>query len=471
MNNNITKSVLKNVLYVLGAQLVILFISVIRSFLLPAFLSIESYGYWQVYLFYSTYVGVFALGFNDGIYLRYGDKNYNELPFDRLRSAVRLYSVMLIGFTMLTFLFILIFLNCSSIKFPLLFSALNILILCLTSVFSYILQITNQLKRYSYFSIADKILVIISVLVMIVINNNNYKIIIIVDFIAKLVTMSVLVLMYKELLFGKKYSIKEGINEFKANINVGIKLLMAALMGIVVIGIGRFLIQVFGSIEEFATYSFGITITGLVLTAVTAISLVLYPTIKRLDECNYANYFYNINMLIISFNFLALLIYFPSYIGIKLFYNQYTEMLSYLNLLFAIAILQSKISILNNTFYKALRKEKEMMYANISSVIVFLIIGPLLYYFFKTIWSIAFATFLTMVYRCYASEIYLKKLLNLPNNITLQIEIILMVIFILISSFTSIAFSGAIYLLLLAFWGLIFKSELINLFKTLIIRQ
>lgn len=39
----------------------------------------EEYGYCQLHLFYSSYVGFLHFGWNDGIYLRYGGKNYIEL--------------------------------------------------------------------------------------------------------------------------------------------------------------------------------------------------------------------------------------------------------------------------------------------------------------------------------------------------------------------------------------------------------
>ena len=42
-------------------------------------IGVEKYGYWQLYLFYTSYVGFFQLGWNDGIYLRYGGEDYNNL--------------------------------------------------------------------------------------------------------------------------------------------------------------------------------------------------------------------------------------------------------------------------------------------------------------------------------------------------------------------------------------------------------
>jgi hypothetical protein len=47
--------------------------------IVPKLIGIQEYGYWQLYLFYSFYVGFLHFGWNDGIYLRYGGKEYLEL--------------------------------------------------------------------------------------------------------------------------------------------------------------------------------------------------------------------------------------------------------------------------------------------------------------------------------------------------------------------------------------------------------
>ena len=62
-------SFLYNFSFVFGAQVLVLIISVLRALILPKFLPVEGFGYWEVYWFYTSYVGIFCLGYNDGIYL------------------------------------------------------------------------------------------------------------------------------------------------------------------------------------------------------------------------------------------------------------------------------------------------------------------------------------------------------------------------------------------------------------------
>jgi O-antigen/teichoic acid export membrane protein len=463
------KQIFNNILIVLGAQLLILIISITRSLVLPSFLSVESYGYWQVYLFYSAYVGVFALGFNDGIYLRYGDKDYADLPFEKLRTSIRIYSLMTLVVT-IVILFLIFFLNTNSnLRFTLIFSGLNVFVLGLTSVFTYVLQITNQLKKYSFFSVADKVLVLITIALMFFVNNSNFKLIIIVDFLAKTIVIISMIYLCKELWIGKSTSFTLGFKEFKKNISVGVKLLIANLLGMLIIGIGRFLIQVFGGIEDFAIYSFGITITGIVLTAITAFSLVLYPSIKRLDKNNYKKYFNTINSFVVAFNFVILFLYFPAYWGVNLFYSKYAGMLPYLNLLFVIAILQAKMSILNNTFYKVLRKERKMLALYLSAVLVFAVLAPIVFYFTKSIWGVAFTTFVIMLLLNYTSEIYLKKTINIQLDYKFLMEIAFIILYIITTSFMDIEHLAIIYIFFLFIWISLNISEwkkMVQILKT-----
>tara|TARA_Y100000385_G_scaffold214401_1_gene222929 strand:+ start:5670 stop:7085 length:1416 start_codon:yes stop_codon:yes gene_type:complete len=470
MAESVLKKILKNALFVLGAQLLILIISITRSLILPAFFSVESYGYWQIYLFYSAYVGIFALGFNDGIYLRYGDKDYKELPFAKLRMSIRIFSLMLLVITILIVFLTNFFIANGDMRYALIFSGFNIFVLCLTGVFTHVLQITNQLKKYSFFSVADKALVIVTVVLMFFLNNNNFKLIIIIDFLAKVLVLVAMIYFCKELWIGRNVSFSIAFKEVKNNMGVGVKLLIANLLGMLIIGMGRFLIQVFGKIEDFATYSFGITITALVLTAITAFSLVLYPSIKRLDKNKYDKYFENINSFINAFNFSALLMYFPAYLCVIYFYSKYTDMLPYLNLLFVVAILQGKMSILNNTFYKVMRKEKEMLIANLISVLFFAILAPIVFFFTKSIWSIAFTTVATMMIRCYASEIYLKKLMHIQLDYKFVVEIVFIIVFIITTSLMNLKYGTLMYLLFLTIWISLNISEWKKIAQTLKIK-
>lgn len=63
---------IKNILYAFLAQGIALFLSVLMSLIVPKILGVEQYSYWQLFIFYTGYVGFFHFGLNDGVYLRLG---------------------------------------------------------------------------------------------------------------------------------------------------------------------------------------------------------------------------------------------------------------------------------------------------------------------------------------------------------------------------------------------------------------
>src|SRR5690349_8391972 len=97
--DGIIKKSITNFKFVFSAQSIVLLLGLLRAILIPIILSIQGFGYWQIYLFYSSYVGMFALGFNDGIYLRYGSFQYEDLPHKKLRTAIRMHVVILLIFS------------------------------------------------------------------------------------------------------------------------------------------------------------------------------------------------------------------------------------------------------------------------------------------------------------------------------------------------------------------------------------
>lgn len=51
------------------SNLVSLLVSTLVVFLIPKLIGVEDYGYWQLFLFYASYVGFLHFGWNDGISL------------------------------------------------------------------------------------------------------------------------------------------------------------------------------------------------------------------------------------------------------------------------------------------------------------------------------------------------------------------------------------------------------------------
>ena len=85
------KILLKNFSLSALANGINLMLSILSAFILPKILGIREYAYWQLYVFYTSYIGFFHFGWADGIYLKQGGKKYQELDQADMASQLRLY--------------------------------------------------------------------------------------------------------------------------------------------------------------------------------------------------------------------------------------------------------------------------------------------------------------------------------------------------------------------------------------------
>ena len=422
MKNNVIKTGIKNTIYVVSAQFISLLLGIARTLLLPILLGITNFGYWQVYLLYMSYVGIFALGFNDGIYLKYGKYEYDELPKETFRSSIRLFIIFQIAIMIIVSI-VIMFEPDSSKQLSMIWASINIPIAGLTGVLIYVLQITNQLKKYSFYTILDKITVLIIIVGVFLLKLDNFLIIIIADTLSRVLVMVLMINSCKDIILGKGIRYKSALKEIIDNVRIGIKLMLANFAGMLVFGFGRFLVERTASIEEYGIYSFAITTMNLVLVLITAIGLVIYPTLNRLDKNNYPNYFTKLNKVLVIIIFGLLVSLFPLKIFISRFMVDYVGIFRYLSIIFAIIFVQSKMQILINPYYKLLRKESMILRANLVGVIVAIIFITPMYILTKSITMVAIGTLLAMLIRLYLSEVYLKKEQGISSNKNIVFEL------------------------------------------------
>ena len=79
MKESLKKTAIRNIIYSFSAQTVSIILSVLMSLLVPKMLGVEDFSYWQLFLFYLSYVGFFHFGITDGVYLKNGGISYENL--------------------------------------------------------------------------------------------------------------------------------------------------------------------------------------------------------------------------------------------------------------------------------------------------------------------------------------------------------------------------------------------------------
>ena len=87
MDQKNSNNLKKGILLVFGANVINLIISLVNGFVLPKFLSVETYAATRTYYLYVSYTGILALGYADGLYLKYGGMRMADIPEKDINTA------------------------------------------------------------------------------------------------------------------------------------------------------------------------------------------------------------------------------------------------------------------------------------------------------------------------------------------------------------------------------------------------
>ena len=405
------------------AQVVVLVASLVKALVIPKILSVDGFAFWQVYVLYSGFVGVFALGYSDGVYLRFGGCDWDRLPFRELRASNRIYFFVLVAFSVVLGICSLCFLEGPK-SFAMFFVAADIAVVGMSGLLLYLLQVTNQIKQYSLYSAFDKVLMLVLILAVVAFAIPDYRIFIICDFLAKAAVALALVFSCRDVLFGVSDGCGLGFKAYLGEVKIGFSLLVANLAGMLAVGAGRFVVEIFGQTADYAYYSLGISVTNLVLTFVGACALVIYPNLKRMDKGSLRPFFGKVSAASGTVSSLGLLAYWPVAFFVSCVFPRYEPLLAYLALLFLAVVGQVRMQLLCNTYYKALRMERDLLRVNLSSVALAGLLAGVSYFFTHDVWWVAFVTAATMLGRAWLSEWGLRKRLSIESVSSLVAEVV-----------------------------------------------
>lgn len=234
------KRLFANISFSMFANLISLIISVMMVIFLPKYMGLDEYGLWQLYLFYSSYIGFLPFGWLDGIYLRYGGfkfDNLNKIVFTSQYVAIFIFEL-IVTLSIVGFLYV--FKLDSVVIRILLCVSLTIIPVILFALSSFILQITSRIKEYAILVILERSIFISSILIMLLFYHIDFDIIFCLDFVCKVIGMLVS-LYYVKSLFGVKLDkLSNIIDESLKNIFIGIRLMISNIAGMLVLGSFRY---------------------------------------------------------------------------------------------------------------------------------------------------------------------------------------------------------------------------------------
>ncbi len=461
-----TKRLVKNMTLSLVAQIISLAASFIFGMIVPKFIDEYQYSYWQMYLLYVGYVGVLHFGLLDGLVLRYSQYDYDELDKARIRSQFQL----LLGFTS-----ILAFLTCLASSFFLEDVTLWIVVLVaigivsknIFSYTSYTFQITNRIAQYAILVILQKAVYAITVVILLICRVNDFYWYCIADLFGDIVAIFIGACLNRGLYFGKGLAPKELFRETWQNVSAGIMLMIANFTSGLLIGGAKMVIQWRWDELIFGKLAFSFSVSNLFMTFITAISVVLFPSLKRMDEKEFPEVYEKIRNAISPLLFYVLFLFFPGCWILEMWLPAYHQSLVYLGILLPIIVFSTKVSLLTNNYLKAYRKEKLMLIINVASVAIGFALFLLGAYALNSLDFVLYAVVLVIVLRSIASEIVVMKIIRKNFTFDFIMELLMTVSFILIVQFLSLWWACLAYTGVLVIYSILNRNKIVAIFVQL----
>ena len=447
-------------------QLVSLTVSFVIGFIVPKFIDEYQYAYWQTYILYVGYVGVLHFGLLDGIVLRYSQYDFDQLDKERIRSQ---FKILLGSTSIMAFLTILVGLLVTDgiLRTTVVFVAIGIITKNVMFYNSYSFQITNRIDKYAILTIAQRVSYGLIVVVLLFLRVNRFEYYCIAELSGDVVGIIISKFFNRGMYFGRSLPLYDAFNEWKINVSSGVILMLANWSGMLLLGFAKMFVQWHWDDLTFGKVSFSFSLSNLFLTFITAVSVVLFPQLKRTEQDKLPGIYKSIRNAISPLLFVAMLAYYPGCVILEIFLPKYSQSLIYLGLLLPIIIYTSKVSLLTNNYLKAYRKEKDMLRINIISSIFAIVSFAVSAYVFNNLTALLICVVLSNLVKSVMSERSIEAEIHIGFAKDHIIEAAMTAAFILYTNFLSRWTACAAYAITLAVYLWYYRKDIITIVKPL----
>ena len=422
---------IKNLSYTFVSNILSLIISAVLVLVIPKLVGVETYGYYQLYIFYTGYVGVLYFGWCDGIYLRLGGKYYKDLDKPLYSTQFRLLGLMEIIIYLCIFLGSLIFVKDINKHFVIGAVCIAAVGMCLRWFITFILQPTARIKEYAIVTISEKILFVILAMSLMAAGYRDYKLLLAADVFSKYVSLGIGIWFCRDIVFSKTVPIKNVVFEIKENMSAGLKLMFATLSSMLIIGVVRFGVENHWDISTFGKVSLTLSLSNMVMTAINAIAVVMYPMLRRTDEGSLPKIYGIMRVILMGIIFGGIIFYYPAYKILSLWLPQYAESLRYAAILLPMCAYESKMSMLVSTYFKTLRLENLMMKCNMAALALSVVLTLVSTLVLNSVTAAIISILIVLIFRCILSEMILSTKLPIKVAKDIIIELVMTLAFII----------------------------------------
>lgn len=370
----INKKFGKDLLLVIISNGVKLFSSILTVFFIPLIFTQQDYGFYKLFLLYISYVGIFHFGLLDGIYLYYAGTDYESLDKDNFKTITKF----LFGFQLIITLgVIIISLFMTGDRQLIVFLVgINLFVLNFTTYYQFISQVTQRFKEFAVRNIIYTVLNVALIGSFYILNIKDYRLFLVLTVFINVILLFWYVFTYKDITFGKSAHVLEKKSHLSYLFKIGVILLFSNLVVMFFSSIPRQFVDVMYPVEQypdiFSNFSFAYTLMGFTGIFMTAISLVLFPTLKKSSNDEMKKNYNHFNATVLVLVFLLISAYFPLSYIVERFLPNYVAALEIFYILAPGIAVSSVVSVVIHNYYKTLNRNNQFLLIGVSNLVLLL---------------------------------------------------------------------------------------------------
>ncbi len=421
--------VVKDLFIVFSSNVLSLASGIVTGLLIPKFLGVIEYGGLMLFTFYVPYSSVLQFGYNDGIYIRYGKYDYNDLPKKKFVMYFRFLLISQLIVSLVVFVLLKMLVKDSGRMVIFSFICMNIAITNLGSFFNLVNEVTRRFRMYSLSLVMTKLLYVVFSYFFIIIGIKNHIFFIALITAVNLSVLAINLLASKEIVLGKGERIKDNMGDIKKNLLIGMPQLIGNFTVMLIIGTSRLFVDKFFTLNDFAMYSFAVSLISIIYLFIGAISTVTYPYLARAKKEKLAELYKKMKFLLLLFISISLTSFFLLKVFVITLLPAYTNAVDISLFLFATILFRSQIDVVSRNFFKVMMLQKDYTINVIIVFIVGVVIALLSYIVLRTTIGMAISTVLSFFIWMISADLYFVKKLKMNLTKLHVTEVLITVIF------------------------------------------
>lgn len=379
----------KGFIQIMFANVITLAIGVLTNFLLPKYLSYESYADVKTYALYLSYAGFFSLGYNDGMYLKYGGKKINEIDNKSFGNNFLNYFILIAVMSLLIFITGLSMKDQALIAFS--FGTLSYNILGYLKSFY---QATGEFRLYSQSLNIEKELIFIFNMIFIFLLKKDASF----YYIWIQVLCGIVVCIYLSIKLNKKThfltDVTFSIVEMKENIKSGFILMLGNFSSGVLTGIDRWFVKIFLTSIDFAKFSFAVSMENIMNVFTMPLTIAMYNYFCKRPELSEIKLFKNASLM---WGVLVMSLAYPLKFILENYLTKYQSANEIIFILFATQMFNIIVKGIYVNIYKAQKQQNKYLKQMIFMLLFATVLDLTLILLFNSMLLIAVATLITMI--------------------------------------------------------------------------